>query len=208
LHSETQAEGCSQGRRPEPCETSTYCPHWENWGLVRHAAKFAANVPPLGTAARRSKEQSHLGGQSQTLEVSCLTFTRFIRFRSGSCRSSPGSKFRHSSSGLFIEGIAARNARHRRRCASAIRARPAFLLGPVDMPPCNRQRRFPGTTLMRHGAPALVLAQHLGRSLRFKGSPVRDRPRSSISRHQCRSRQVPSEHARPVLGQLTIVFIS
>jgi hypothetical protein len=33
---------------------------------------------------------------------------------------------------------------------------------------------------MMHGAPALVLAQHLGRSLRFKGSPVCDRPRSSI----------------------------
>src|SRR5262245_58852092 len=37
------------------------------------------------------------------------------------------------------------------------------------------------------------------------GSPVRDRPRSSISRHQCRSRQVPSEHARAVLGQRTTV---
>jgi hypothetical protein len=47
-------------------------------------------------------------------------------------------------------------------------------------PPWNRQRRFPGTTLMMHGAPARVLAQHLGRNLRFKGSPVRDRPRSSI----------------------------
>src|SRR6266851_4704793 len=63
----------------------------------------------------------------------------------------------------------------RRRCASAIRARPAFVLGPVDSPPWNRQRRFPGTTLMMHGAPALVLAQHLGRNLRFKGSPLCDR---------------------------------
>ena len=71
----------------------------------------------------------------------------------------------------------------------------------------NRQRRFPGTTLMMHGAPALVLAQHLGRNLRFKGSPVCDRPPSSILRHQCRSRQAPSEHARPVLGQRTTVVI-
>jgi hypothetical protein len=31
---------------------------------------------------------------------------------------------------------------------------------------------------MIHGAPALVLAQHLGRNLRFKGSPLCDRPRS------------------------------
>ena len=58
-----------------------------------------------------------------------------------------------------------------------------------------------GTTLMMHGAPALVLAQHLGRNLRFKGSPLCDRPRSNSCRHQCRSRQAPSEHARPVLGQ-------
>jgi hypothetical protein len=54
-------------------------------------------------------------------------------------------------------------------------------------PPWNRQRRFPGTTLMMHGAPALVLAQHLGRNLRFKGSPLCDRPRSNILRRQCRS---------------------
>ena len=100
-----------------------------------------------------------------------------------------------------------RNAFQRRRCTSAIRARPAFVLGPVDSPPWNRQRRFPGTTLMMHGAPALVLAQHLGRNLRFKGSPLCDRPHSSIWRHQCRSRQAPSEHARPVLGQRTTVVI-
>ena len=101
-----------------------------------------------------------------------------------------------------------RNAFHRRRCASAIRARPAFVLGPVDIPPWNRQRRFPGTTLMMHGAPARVLAQHLGRNLRFKGNPRCDRPRSNILRHQRRSRQVTSEHACPVLGQRTIMFIS
>ena len=58
-----------------------------------------------------------------------------------------------------------------------------------------------------HGAPALVLAQHLGRNLRFKGSPLCDRPRSNSCRHQCRSRQAPSEHARPVLGQRTTVVI-
>src|SRR5215468_4732114 len=60
---------------------------------------------------------------------------------------------------------------------------------------------------MMHGAPARVLAQHLGRYLRFKGSPLGDRPRSSICRHQCLSRQVTSRHARPVLGQRTTVVI-
>jgi hypothetical protein len=30
--------------------------------------------------------------------------------------------------------------------------------------------------------PALVLAQHLGRNLRFKGSPLCDRPRSNSCR--------------------------
>ena len=66
-----------------------------------------------------------------------------------------------------------RKAFQRCRCASAIRARPALVLGPVDIPPWNRQRRFPGITLMTHGAPARVLAQQLGRNLRFKGSPRR-----------------------------------
>src|SRR5258707_8724708 len=48
----------------------------------------------------------------------------------------------------------------------------------------------PGTTLMMHGAPALVLAQHLGRNLRFKGSPLCDRPRSNScrQRNRCNAR--------------------
>src|SRR5262249_8381156 len=33
-------------------------------------------------------------------------------------------------------------------------ALPSTVLGPVDSPPWKRQRRFPGTTLMMHGAPA------------------------------------------------------
>src|SRR5260370_289816 len=60
---------------------------------------------------------------------------------------------------------------------------------------------------MIHGTPARVLAQHLGRNLRFKGSPLCDRPPSNIFRRQCRSRQVASEHARPVLEQRTMVVI-
>jgi hypothetical protein len=62
LTSETQTEGCRQGRRPERCGTSTFCHTGKIGGwLVTRRAKFAANVPPLGTAARRSKEQSRLG---------------------------------------------------------------------------------------------------------------------------------------------------
>src|SRR5260370_5946423 len=57
------------------------------------------------------------------------------------------------------------------------------------------------------GALALVLAEPLGPNLRFKGSPLCDRPHSSIWRPQRRSRQAPSEHARPVLGQRTTVVI-
>src|SRR5262249_4911457 len=104
-------------------------------------------------------------------------------------------------------GFAVRNALQRRRCASAIRALPSTDLGPVDSPPWKRQRRFPGVTLMMQGAPARVLAQHFGRNLRFKGSPLCDRPRSNILRHQCRSRQVGSEHPRPVLVQCKTVVI-
>src|SRR5262249_4301840 len=88
-----------------------------------------------------------------------------------------------------------------------MRALPSSVLGPVDSPPWKRQRCFPGTTLMMHGTPARVFARHLGRYLRFKGSPLGDRPRSSICRHQCLSRQVTSRHARPVLGQRTMVVI-
>src|SRR6266436_7886809 len=70
----------------------------------------------------------------------------------------------------------------------------------------ERQRRFPGSTLMMHGTPARVLAQHLGQNLRFKGSPLCDRPRSNSCRHQCRSRQAPSEPCAS--GSRTMEFTS
>ena len=63
-------------------------------------------------------------------------------------------------------GWLARYARHLRRCASAMRIRPASVFGPVDSPPCRRQRFLFNSTLMRHAPPALVLAPHLGRSRR------------------------------------------
>jgi hypothetical protein len=37
-------------------------------------------------------------------------------------------------------------------------ARPASVFGPVDNPPCKRQRAFPNSTLIRQGRPARVLA--------------------------------------------------
>src|SRR5258708_10004620 len=55
---------------------------------------------------------------------------------------------------------------------------------------------------------SIAVAQHLGRNLRFKGSPLCDRPRSNSCRHQCRSRHAPSEHPRPVLGQRTMELTS
>jgi hypothetical protein len=45
---------------------------------------------------------------------------------------------------------------------------------------------------MMHGAPARVLAQHLGRNLRFNGSPVRDRPQQLTSV----SSSIFSDHVR------------
>ena len=75
---------------------------------------------------------------------------------------------------------------------------------PAVKPTAPLSRHYP----MMHGTPARVLAQHLGRNLRFKGSPLCDRPRSNSCRHQCRSRHAPSENARPVLGQRTMVFTS
>jgi hypothetical protein len=46
----------------------------------------------------------------------------------------------------------------RRRLLSTIAARPSGVRGPVDSPPCNRQRRRPGTTRARHGCPLRVVA--------------------------------------------------
>src|SRR5262249_12371254 len=50
------------------------------------------------------------------------------------------------------------NTLQRRRCASAIRALPSMVLGPVDSPPWNRQRRFPGTNDARGSGSGLGAA--------------------------------------------------
>lgn len=52
---------------------------------------------------------------------------------------------------------------HRRRCASAIRALPSAVFGPVLMPPWNLQRLRPGSLLARHGVPFRVLAPQITR---------------------------------------------
>jgi hypothetical protein len=52
------------------------------------------------------------------------------------------------------------------RWASATRARPAPVFGPVDNPPWKRQRPFPSSTLTMQVPPARVLAPQSGRSLR------------------------------------------
>src|SRR5215207_10141890 len=49
----------------------------------------------------------------------------------------------------------------RRRCASAMRAFPAAVRGPVESPPWNRQRSFPGSRRTAQGSPRLFLAPHL-----------------------------------------------
>ena len=59
-----------------------------------------------------------------------------------------------------------RQSRHRRRWASAIRARPASVFGPVDNQPWKRQRPFPNSTLTMQVPPARVLAPQSGQSLR------------------------------------------
>jgi hypothetical protein len=53
----------------------------------------------------------------------------------------------------------------RRLWASAIRARPSAVFGPVERPPCNLQRDLPRSTRTRQLRPSLVLAPHSGRSL-------------------------------------------
>ena len=78
--------------------------------------------------------------------------------------------------------LAARKALHRRRCASAILARPAVVFGPVDSPPWKRQRRLPGSTLTPHGLPWRLRAPHIGRSFRGNGMQLPFKPCARSSR--------------------------
>jgi hypothetical protein len=61
---------------------------------------------------------------------------------------------------------------------------------------------------------AAPLSRHNPHDARDSGSSLGSAPRSEFAlqrqpfRHQCRSRQAPSEHARPVLGQRTMEFSS
>jgi hypothetical protein len=106
-------------------------------GVVPHALLRACDPP-----GRRGQLSScHLAMQSGVLH-------QYARVRVMGCYS-------ESEKALGRD----RKAFQRRRCASAIRARPAFVLGPVDIPPWNRQRRFPGTTLM-HDARAAGTCDH------------------------------------------------
>jgi len=47
------------------------------------------------------------------------------------------------------------------QCAAAIRALPSGVLGPVDSPPCSRQRVLPLSGGFWHAVPLRVLASHL-----------------------------------------------
>jgi hypothetical protein len=57
------------------------------------------------------------------------------------------------------------------------------VLGPVDSPPWDRQRRLPVSTLTAHGFPCRFLAPHIGRVLRGKSEPSPASPSASIARH-------------------------
>ena len=95
-------------------------------------------------------------------------------------------------SGLHLiprrRGLRARHSAHRRRCAAAIRALPSVVLGPVERPPWKRQRRLPGSTLTRQGAPVWVQAPQRGRSLRRSGERS---PASPISARRLHLPPIP-----------------
>lgn len=54
-------------------------------------------------------------------------------------------------------------------CAREIAALPISVFGPVERPPWNLQRCFPGTTLLLQRPPTLVRAPHDGRSRKGRG---------------------------------------
>lgn len=61
----------------------------------------------------------------------------------------------------IVRPRAARQPRHRSLCAAAIRSRPSFVRGPVDRPPCRRQRSPNSVTgRLRHVRPVRVFAPH------------------------------------------------
>ena len=55
----------------------------------------------------------------------------------------------------------ARHKAQRRLCASAMRLRPSAVLGPVESPPCSRQRRDHGKGRIWQGVPLRVFAPHV-----------------------------------------------
>lgn len=85
------------------------------------------------------------------------------------------------------------------KCTSPQRCRPSRVSGPVERPPCIRQRRLPATQGDRHVPPDLVLAPHLGASASQVGCacgtsvvdviihPPVLRLRQQLGRHRSRS---------------------
>ncbi len=59
-------------------------------------------------------------------------------------------------------------------------ARPSGVLGPVDRPPWNRQRRLPGTGLHLQAVPRRVLALHVGLNRRMVRTPADHRNRALV----------------------------
>jgi len=111
-------------------------------------------------------------------------------------------------SGLHLiprrRGLRARHSAHRRRCAAAIRALPSVVLGPVERPPWKRQRRLPGSTLTRQGAPVWVQAPQRGRSLRRSGERSPASPISARRLHLPPIPQAESEQVRSRVAGQTI----
>jgi hypothetical protein len=75
--------------------------------------------------------------------------------------------------GIVTARALSRRASHRRRWTSAIRARPACVLGPVDLPPWKRQRALPDSALTWQQPPARVLAPQRSPPLRRLSAPDR-----------------------------------
>lgn len=61
-----------------------------------------------------------------------------------------------------IGRLFARHSDHLLRWDAAMRSRPSGVFGPVESPPWDRQRRFPGTTFALHRAPFTSFAPQLG----------------------------------------------
>ena len=162
---------------------------------ARRARSDRCSVPPKG----RKQIGRAAGDGAAADRLSCLRATSDpgATCRQGAAGSGPRSPVGVPCPSTSLRSpcpcsLPARQRAQRSRCASAIRARPSAVRGPVERPPWKRQRRRPGSDSARHAVPRRVSAPHRTRArARIAASSASSRARHSA----CRRSSLASSHA-------------